>query len=375
MKFHFFIHVFFITNTYASIFSKILKMLPQKQVIPDKPEIKNVIEISPREQYDMSWYVVAESSSIKKNEPYKVTVWDKDYVLWKSSDGLYEALDDTCPHRGASLSLGIINNNRIMCPYHGYEFSHIGNLTIVPGLCFTESHQYNVARFSVVEKHGWIYLNTYQIPHFVNKFQLDELNSNIFIEPEATDNSMSVVLINKMFNSYPRVVSENSLDIMHIAYVHTFGNKNKPAPSYEDPPKQISIGHWRTSYIYESGAKSMVSKVFNIKKIDIDNEFALPHTTIARIKFGDDLINTIVTAACPINNKTTKLFVKTYRNFFTEPLFDGIFRNMMIETLNQDKAIIESIKLENVDGKFNMKFDKLQNTYKTFYTKIVKKLP
>jgi len=329
-------------------------------------------EISPREKYDMSWYVVAEASEIKKNMPFKVTVWDKDYVIWKSSSGAYNALDDICPHKGASLSGGTITNNRIMCPYHGYEFSNTGNLTIVPGICFQKTSQQNAARFSVVEKHGWIYLNTYEIPWFATQMHLDELNKNIFIEPEANDNNMSVIFVNKIFNTFARVVSENSLDIMHIAYVHTFGNKNKPAPSYENPPKEITKGHWRTSYIYESGENSMVSKVFQIKKIDIENEFSLPHTTVARVKFGEGYVNTIITSACPINNGKTRLFVKNYRNFFANPMFDSMFERMMIDTLNQDKGVIESIKIENMDGKFNMKFDKLQNTYKSFYKNHVK---
>jgi len=326
------------------------------------------------DKYNMGWYVVAEAKEITANKPYKITVWEKDYVIWKSSDHTYHALSDICPHKGAALSVGTIVNDRVMCPYHGYEFSHTGNLTIVPGICFQPMPQQNVPRFSVVEKQGWIYLNTFEIPWFTTQSQLDKLNKYIFVEPEANNNTMSVILLNQMFYSYPRIVSENSLDIMHIAYVHTFGNKDKPAPSYENPPKQVSPGHWRTSYLYESGKESMVSKIFKIKKIDIENEFALPHTTVARIIFGDGFINTIVTAACPINNKTTKLFVKNYRNFFRGPMFDHMFRNMMQDTLNQDKSVIESIKIENIDGKFNMRYDKLQNTYKTFYKKYVRNI-
>ena len=189
------------------------------------------------------------------------------------------------------------------------------------------------------------------------------------IEPEVTN--MRAVFVKTTFKTYPRIVSENSLDIMHIAFVHTFGNKLKPAPSYEDPPKEVSPHHWRTSYVYEAGVNSMVSTLFKLKHIDIENEFILPHTTIARIKFGNN-INTIVTAACPVNEKDTILFVKNYRNFLSSPLFDPIFYQMMIDTLNQDKTVIESIKPENRDGKFNMKYDKLQNTYKMLYRKFVR---
>jgi hypothetical protein len=160
---------------------------------------------------------------------------------------------------------------------------------------------------------------------------------------------------------------------MHIAFVHTFGNRVKPAPSYENPPKEIGPDHWRTSYVYESGKDSMVSRLFKMKRSDIENEFSLPHTTVARIKFGGRFISTVITAACPVNDRETKLFVKTYRNFFQDSIFNGWFRSMMAETLNQDKAVIESIKNENMDGRFNMKYDKLQNTYRSLYKKLVRK--
>jgi len=324
------------------------------------------------QKYDMSWYVVGETTQIKINYPFKATIWSKDYVIWRTPDNKFHALEDVCPHKGSALSIGTIQNDHIVCPYHGYEFNNNGNLTVVPGICFHSSEKYNIPKFSVVEKNGWIYLNTYEIPSFITEDDLYELNKNVFIETEATDKSMSTVFISKTFNTYPRIVSENSLDIMHIAFVHTFGNKAKPAPSYENPPKEVTPYHWRTSYVYESGVNSMVSKLFQIKKIDIENEFALPHTTVARLKFGDSFVNTIVTAACPINENETKLFVKSYRNFLCSPIFDPMFYKTMVDTLNQDKAVIESIKKENMDGKFNMKFDKLQNTYKTLYKKFVK---
>jgi len=327
----------------------------------------------PEKEFDRSWYVVAQSDEIQKSKPYKITVWGKDYVLWKSAKHQYHALEDVCPHKGAALSIGYIANNRIVCPYHGYEFSEQGNLTVIPGICFQPSPLYNLQRFAVIEKNGWIYLNTWELPQFVTKDHIRVLAKRIFVEPEATDPMMAVAILHQSFMTYPRIVSENSLDIMHIAFVHTFGNREKPAPSYENPPKEVGSDHWRTSYVYESGKDSMVSKLFKFKRIDIDNEFVLPHTTIARIKFGPGFVNTVVTAACPINERETKLFVKTYRNFFTHDIFNGWFKHLMAETLNQDKAVIESIKNENMEGRFNMKFDKLQNTYRTLYKKWIRK--
>jgi phenylpropionate dioxygenase-like ring-hydroxylating dioxygenase large terminal subunit len=353
---------------------------PQEKVVDDQTIINNAIQ-----KFDMSWYVVAEKNDIHSKKPYKVTVWGKDYVIWKTSPKTYTALEDVCPHKGAAFSVGTIENDRIVCPYHGYEFDKIGNLTVVPGLCFQPSPIYNVPRFAVVEKNGWIYLNTWELLSTTTHENINMLADRIFVEPEIDPkhegwtissnplgNKMKVLFINQVFKTYPRIVTENSLDIMHIAFVHTFGNKVKPSPSHENPPKEVRPGHWRTSYVYESGKDSMVSRLFKFKRIDIENEFVLPHTSIARIAFGPGLINTVVTAACPINEHETKLFVKTYRNFLLFGFLDNWFYSLMWDTLNQDKRVIESIKRENIDGKFNMKFDKLQNTYRTLYKKFVR---
>jgi nitrite reductase (NADH) small subunit len=36
--------------------------------------------------------------------------------------GRFAALDDVCPHQGASLSEGTIEAGRIVCPWHGWSF-------------------------------------------------------------------------------------------------------------------------------------------------------------------------------------------------------------------------------------------------------------
>lgn len=370
---------FFHTASYIN--KKIQSYFPKNQIQKENNENiqKKLVDNqeamikSANERFDMSWYVVAEKNEIHSKKPYKVTVWGKDYVIWKTGPKQYTALEDICPHKGAAFSVGTIENGRVVCPYHGYEFDQKGNLTVVPGLCFQPSSIYNVPRFAVVEKNGWIYLNTWQVLSTTTDEDIRVLADRIFVEPELNGSyKMKVLFINQIFKTYPRIVTENSLDIMHIAFVHTFGNKVKPSPSHENPPKEIEPGHWRTSYVYESGKDSMVSQLFKVKRIDIENEFVLPHTSIARIAFGPGLINTVVTAACPINEHETKLFVKTYRNFLLFGFLDNWFYSLMWDTLNQDKRVIESIKRENVDGKFNMKFDKLQNTYRTLYKKFVR---
>jgi hypothetical protein len=55
-----------------------------------------------------------------------------------------------------------------------------------------------------------------------------------------------------------------------------------------------------------------------------------------------------------------------------EYLGDILTTIMMKNTVMQDKEIIENIHLPDMDGKFNMKYDKIQNVYRSLYTKWIR---
>lgn len=349
-------------------------------------------KVSNNTLYNINWYVIGESNTFIENKLYKITIWNHDYVIWKDTNNKYFALDNHCSHRGAPLSNGcLLKNNNIMCNYHGYEFNNSGILCKVPGLNFTSSPCKNQKSYNIIEQDNWIYLNT--LDNLYNNFT----ENNIFQEPESLDHNFRKTMLKLDFKAYARIISENSLDVMHIGFVHTFGNRENPSPLKEKPPYLVkddtnnskNLFHYRTEYLYQSGKDSIAKSIFKVENLVIQNEFILPHTTVARVIFKN-YTSTIITNTLPINITHSKLFVKTYRNFwksdsnklesvpehffneyFVNKVGDMITQNMMYNTVLQDKNIIENIKLEHIDGKFNLKFDKLQNVYRTFYKKFI----
>ena len=356
--------------------NSILSNSPARQLFDTELNMNRITEypkldinsLTEQDKYDLQWYVIGTKTDFLINKPTKVTIWNKNYVVWRNENNTYCALDDVCSHKGASLSCGKINNNHVVCPYHGYEFNDNGTLTKVPGICFQHSPIQDLSKFDIVEKNGWVYLNTYSDIARKNNNGSD-LMVNIFVEEEVEKND-SVVFLNMDFKCYSRILSENSLDVMHIGFVHTFGNTKRPNPIENHPPKLVGPNHYKTSYMYEAGQDSVARKVFGVKDLVIENEFILPHTTVARVIFGE-FTSTVITFALPISEKKSRLFVKTYRNFWTNKVGDALTENMMYTTMLQDKSIVENIDIRFMEGKFNMKFDKLQNTYKTFYKKLI----
>ena len=342
---------------------------PNPNRLTEYPKL-DIHSLTEQDKYDLQWYVIGTKTEFVINKPKKVTIWNKNYVVWKSDSNNYHALDDVCSHKGASLSYGKVINNNIACPYHGYEFDINGTLKKVPGICFQHSPIQDLSKFDVIEKNGWVYLNTYSDIARKNN-NGTELIDNIFVEEEVAKND-SAVFLSMNFNCYSRILSENSLDVMHIGFVHTFGNSKKPDPIENYPPKKVGVNHYKTSYTYEAGSESIARKIFNVKNLTIENEFILPHTTVARVIFGEHT-STVITFALPVTENKSRLFVKTYRNFWKNILGDALTENMMFSTMLQDKSVVENIDMRFMEGKFNMKFDKLQNTYKTFYKKLIHK--
>ena len=321
------------------------------------------------------WYVIGEKNEFRSNKLYKKTIWDNDYVVWKNNNS-YFAMDNHCSHRGASLVKGKIENQNIICPYHGYEFNSSGILTFVPGLNFTNNKCQNMKTYQIKEKNGWVYLN-------INA-SLEELEVPIYEEPEAKNNKCTSNLLNLPFKSYARLISENSLDVMHIVYVHSFGNIQVPSPIYENPPKlqHDYPYHYKTEYIYVAGNESIAKKVFNSSYLNVDVEFILPNIQIVRVKF-DKYISTIITSVTPINMTHSQIFMKSYRSYWYKPnatnLFDKFYNHVfnqfthkiMMDTILQDKNVVENIYPKYMDGKYNMKFDKPGNLYRQLYKKVI----
>ncbi|MFL6508914.1 MAG: Rieske (2Fe-2S) protein [Nitrososphaeraceae archaeon] len=67
-------------------------------------------------------YRVCSSDEINNNSMVVFTINHTDILIGRRNGKLF-ACNNSCPHRGASLSKGEFNNNNITCYMHGYEFN------------------------------------------------------------------------------------------------------------------------------------------------------------------------------------------------------------------------------------------------------------
>jgi nitrite reductase (NADH) small subunit/3-phenylpropionate/trans-cinnamate dioxygenase ferredoxin subunit len=67
------------------------------------------------------WIEVADTSEIPLNEGKAFPVGDRMIAIFRVGDD-YHAMDDFCPHQGASLAGGWIHDGCVACPWHAWRF-------------------------------------------------------------------------------------------------------------------------------------------------------------------------------------------------------------------------------------------------------------
>ena len=60
------------------------------------------------------WHPVAQAHEVV-DAPLGVQLLDQPLVLWRDPQGLVRVFVDRCPHRGARLSMGRVENGHLEC--------------------------------------------------------------------------------------------------------------------------------------------------------------------------------------------------------------------------------------------------------------------
>jgi len=79
-----------------------------------------------------AWYVACMPDEID-SKPLGRKICGEAMVLYRGPQNKATALEDFCPHRGAPLSLGSVQEGKLVCGYHGLEMGCDGKTVAMPG--------------------------------------------------------------------------------------------------------------------------------------------------------------------------------------------------------------------------------------------------
>jgi 5,5'-dehydrodivanillate O-demethylase oxygenase subunit len=84
------------------------------------------------------WIPVAASSEVRAGTALPVRLLGEDLALFRTTAGALGVLEARCPHRGASLAYGVVDECSLRCPYHGWRFDSAGTCLEIPALHVSE---------------------------------------------------------------------------------------------------------------------------------------------------------------------------------------------------------------------------------------------
>jgi len=162
-----------------------------------------------------------------------VTLLGERLVLFRDESGALGLIGRHCPHRGADMCYGRLEDNGLRCPFHGWHFNVKGECVEQPGEPegSTMHEQVQTSAYPVVERNGiiWAYMGQGEPPEFPD--------FDCFRAPDT-----HVFAFKGLWQCNWLQALEVGIDPAHASFLHRFLQDEDPADSYGKQFRDKSAG-------------------------------------------------------------------------------------------------------------------------------------
>ena len=103
------------------------------------------------------WHPIARSIDLPPGRAIAVRIMNEDYTLFRGTSGRVQVVAQRCPHRGALLHLGWVENDDLRCVYHGWKYDGTGQCIEAPAEKEGFARNVRIPVFPTGEAFGLIY--------------------------------------------------------------------------------------------------------------------------------------------------------------------------------------------------------------------------
>jgi phenylpropionate dioxygenase-like ring-hydroxylating dioxygenase large terminal subunit len=172
-----------------------------------------------------SWYPVARSRAVRPGRVASFELFDRRIAIYRDRAGRVRALDARCPHLGADLGQGTVEDDGIRCAFHGWCFGPDGACRDAPGYPCAPSRRARV--YPVSERWGLVWVFNGPEPLF-------DLPS------PGPGRWRSLRLPPQRVRCHPHLVLANGLDLSHYESLHGMAFTEPPTLT-TCPPHEVSV--------------------------------------------------------------------------------------------------------------------------------------
>lgn len=293
--------------------------------------------------YTNVWYV-AERSDNLQDEPKRVRMLGRDFVLFRDDQGKAVCLSNVCPHRGANIAAGKCHSDgTVSCPFHGWRFNADGQCIMIP----SQHPQSNVVprakleSYPTQEKYGLIWTFLGDEPE--QAAPLPEMT-------EYGDSNWRSLTFEDVWHTNYHWAKSTNLDHVHLAVVHGIMHQSEENP-FRPPDHEVTL----TDYGFRTEIRTLVERSSaswnkgkeNKKRTVSKMRFFVSGFTLSvNIALGGEKegMNTVFyESSTPIDEQTTQMRWTFFRNFMTDPKHDEEYLARNLKNIFEDKAIGEDI--------------------------------
>ena len=194
------------------------------------------------------WYFVATRQAVQKVNLLQKTWMGENVVIWCDENGQICVAEAVCPHLGADLGPaagGRLRDDRLICPFHGYEFDVAGQCVATPFADPPRTAKLRV--FETREILGLIFA-WWGIEGRAPQWSLPT-------EPPNQSGWSGFEINTLRFPGHPQETTENSVDLAHLRYVHGYDNV--------DPVVEVSVDGPLLETSFNFKRKRTIAKVMD----------------------------------------------------------------------------------------------------------------
>lgn len=306
------------------------------------------------------WHPVAFGEALG-HRPHATDLLGVPLVLWRDSGGHAHAFHDLCIHRGTALSLGAVEADEIVCPYHGWRYATDGACTAIPQLEHP-THVPAKARataFDCVERHGLVWV------------ALEEPRWPIPDAPEL-ESWKTVVCGPYIWACDASRQVENFTDFGHFPFVHPglLGDPNRPVVPAHEVHTDEHVLHYEIVRPEATNPDDFPVFANEEREEPVRHnryQLHLPYTIVLRIDWGGEEGMLYLFASQPIAENRCAGYVVIGRNYNSEQP-DDVLRDFEDVIFGQDQVVVESQRPEQVPfdlaAELHLKFDAVAVAYR-----------
>ncbi len=222
-----------------------------------------------------NWYAIAASTAIGRDRPFGTTVGGREIVAWRDPAGDLHAGPGACPHLGAPLVSAQIENNTLICRWHGLR---VGSDHSASRWCPYPSYDDGVL--------AWVRLDS---------LGGEPPTGTPIIGPRPSDTTVHAVT-RLTGTCEPRDIIANRLDPWHGSWLHPYSFAHLEVT--RTPPHDG---------ITEGNHQFLVNVTFRVTRrfgVPVRAEFSCPdpRTILMRITDGEGAGSVVETHATPLGS-------------------------------------------------------------------------